>query len=120
MIHSTQHTAHITQHTAHSTQHTVNAIVPPLRCYSSSSSRLTLRLERLDDSDAGSKTRHAGKLAAVTGDEAGFVDDADHGKIVPLPALVVVFVMGGGDLHGTRAKRHVNLKHKDVVEIPAK
>ena len=41
------------------------------------------------------------KLATVASHAATLINDGDGGQVVPLPALVVVVIVGGGDLHST-------------------
>ena len=48
------------------------------------------------------------ELLTDIGDVSIVVHHLNEGKVVSLPALVVVVVVGRGDLHGSRTKRHVH------------
>ena len=48
------------------------------------------------------------ELLTDVGDVSIIVHHLNEGKVVPRPTLVVVVVVGGGDLHGSRTKRHVH------------
>lgn len=48
------------------------------------------------------------ELLTDVGDVSVIVHHLNKGKVVSLPALVVVVVVGGGDLDSPRTKRHLN------------
>ena len=58
-------------------------------------------------------------LATIGIQGAVIVHDVDHLQLVPLANLVVVGVMGRGDLQGTRAKLSVHILIGYDVDPPA-
>ena len=66
-------------------------------------------LERLDDGHTGVEPLHALELrAGVVVERAIVVEDVDELELVPHADFVVVRVVCGSDLHGTRTKGHVD------------
>lgn len=61
-------------------------------------------LEILDDLGAAVEPHHALVGASVIVDGALVIEDVDEGEVVPLAGIVIVGIMGGGDLHGSRTK----------------
>ena len=48
------------------------------------------------------------ELLTDIGDVAIIVHHLDEGQVVSLPALVIIMIVSGGDLDGSRTKRHVH------------